>query len=329
MPRSTLRIATTAVALALAAALGGCNTLREHHNAASVVDYLYPDKDQPVVAPGTPVLNLPLRVGIAFVPGTAHPAGARPERRRKQALLQQVADHFRQAPYVKSIEVIRSAYLRVHGSFANLGELRTMYGVDVVALVSYDQVQFTDEGLLSLTYWTIVGAYVVPGEKNDTQTMLDTVVMDIRSRKMLFRAPGTDRITGRSTFVNVSEQLRQDSETSFDNASKQMIGNLEQQLAVFRDKVKEHPEEFQVVRSAEYAQRTGGGSLDDAALALAALVAAAAGGAGGADGGARRRPPPARLHLAAGRHRRAFVRSCASRKQQRKPHGEFSSTRRS
>ncbi len=48
-----------------------------------------------------------------------------------------------------------------------------MYDIDVIALVSYDQVQFTDGSFLSLTYWTIVGAYVVAGEKNDTSTMLD------------------------------------------------------------------------------------------------------------------------------------------------------------
>lgn len=40
--------------------------------------------------------------------------------------------------------------------------------MDVVALVSRDQVQFTDQGLLSLTHWTLVGAYIVPGERNDT-----------------------------------------------------------------------------------------------------------------------------------------------------------------
>ena len=36
--------------------------------------------------------------------------------------------------------------------------------------------QFTDEGLASFAYWTIIGAYIIPGEKNDTHTMLDAVV---------------------------------------------------------------------------------------------------------------------------------------------------------
>jgi len=264
-----------AVALLACLALAGCMTMREHHTSASVVEYLYPDTKDPVVTPGIPVLTLPLRVGIAFVPGNAIAGNALTEA-RKQQLLQSVADHFKAAPSVKSIEVIPSPYLRRGGGFANLDEIRTMYGVDVMALVSYDQVQFTDEGLLSLTYWTIVGAYVVPAEKNDTQTMLDTVVVDVKSRKMLFRAPGTDHMAGRSTYVNASEELRADSATSFDNASRQMIVNLDQQLALFQQKVKERPEEYQVVRTAEYQGRVGGGAIDAADLGLVALVAAGA-----------------------------------------------------
>ena len=60
-----------------------------------------------------------------------------------------------------------------------------MFGIDVIALVSYDIVQFTGEGLSSISYWTLVGAYAVRGEKNDTHTMIDAAVYDIASRKHL------------------------------------------------------------------------------------------------------------------------------------------------
>ena len=286
-----------AAGLALLIVLAGCSLLGPQpgarHNAASVVDFLYPDKKDPVVLPSVPRLTLPLRLGIAFVPGTSGPAhaaypgtyaaapfavqgaGALSEPARLE-LMQKIAAHFKAAPYIKSIEIIPSPYLRPQGSFANLDQLRTMYDIDVIALVSYDQVRFTDRGAWSLTYWTIVGAYVVPAEKNDTQTMLDTVVVDVKSRKMLFRAPGTDHMAGRSTYVNVSEELRADSATSFDNASRQMIVNLDQQLALFQQKVKERPEEYQVVRTAEYQGRVGGGAIDAADLGFVALVAAGA-----------------------------------------------------
>lgn len=251
----------------------GCAHIRERRHSSSAVEFLYPDKAAVAETPGIPVLTLPIRVGIAFVPASGSSYG-RVEaltEKRKMELMQQVAGHFKKYPYVKDIELIPSAYLRPKGGFANLDQLRRLYGIDVIALVSYDQVQFIDQGFLSLTYWTIVGAYVIPGEKNDTHTMLDTVVYDVQSRKMLFRAPGVSHIKGRSTPVNLSEQLRMDSTNSLNEAAKDMINNLDQQLAVFRDKVKERPAEYKVVRSQGYTGgSTGGGSVDAILLLLLA-----------------------------------------------------------
>ncbi len=275
------RLCLALAVAALTVGLGACAS--RAHYATSVVDYLYPNIKDPVISPGIPVLNVPMRVGIAFVPNdrtgrsgygwvAPHMSAALTEK-KKTELMQQVADHFRKYEFVKSIEIIPSAYLTPRGSFANLDQIRTMYGVDVIALLSYDQSQFTDEGLWSLTYWTIIGAYVVQGEKNDTQTMLDAVVYDIASRKMLFRAPGVSHIKGKATPVNLSEQLRADSERGFNEAATQMIGNLDQQLGLFREKVKAQPQEYKVVYQPGY---TGGGSADAfLLLAVAALAAAA------------------------------------------------------
>ena len=122
-----------------------------------------------------------------------------------------------------------------------------MYGVDVIALMSFDQTQFTDEGFASLTYWTLVGALVIPGEKNDTHTMVDTVVYDIKSRKFLFRAPGLSNIKGYATPGYLKQNLRADSDKGFETAAKEMVINLDAQLALFREKIKENPDEFKVV----------------------------------------------------------------------------------
>lgn len=254
--------------------ISGCSTFapREKHNSTSVVEFLYPDKDGVAETPGVPVLSLPLHVGIAFVPSSGYRSYRTtdvPTEKQKMDLMQQVADHFKKYPYVREIELIPSAYLRPKGGFTNLDQLRRLYGIDVIALVSYDQVQFTDEGLLSLTYWTIVGAYVIRGEKNDTQTLLDTVVYDIPSRKMLFRAPGTSHIKGHATLVNLTEQLRADSAAGLKKATKNMITNLDQQLALFKDKIKERPAEYKVVRTPGY---SGGGSVDGFMLALLAAL---------------------------------------------------------
>lgn len=271
-PSRTRSLVWLVSGLCLTLLIGGCATSRQTRNMSSAVEFLYPDTEGQVITPGIPVLSLPIRVGIAFVPGGGY--GYRHDtaltETRRMELMKRVADHFKKYPYVKSVELIPSAYLRPKGSFANLDQLRTMFGVDVIALVSYDQVQFTDSGLFGLTYWTIVGAYVVPGEKNDTHTMIDTVVYDIASRKMLFRAPGVHHIKGRATPVNLSEKLRDDRTTGFDEAGKDMITNLDLQLGQFREKIKERPEEYRVVRTSGY---TGGGSVDALMLALAAMLA--------------------------------------------------------
>lgn len=263
-----------AAVLAVALSLVGCRA-GQTRSAASVVDFLYPDTKAPVVSQEIPVLSLPVRVGVAFVPASrsgpyGHHRVQEPlSEDRRLALLQAVADHFEQRPFVESIEVIPSAYLRPGGSFANLDQLRGLFGVDLVALISYDQVQFTDQSFLSLTYWTIVGAYTVPGDKNDTHTMLDTVVYDIASRKMLFRAPGTHHVEGRATWANQSEELREDSQRGFDEAAEVMIANLDRELDEFRARVRERPEEFEVVQRG--GGTSGGGSVDP--LTLAAVAA--------------------------------------------------------
>jgi rhombotail lipoprotein len=147
-----------------------------------------------------------------------------------------------------------------------------MYGVDVIVLLSYDQVQYTDEGLLSISYWTLVGAYVIQGEKNDTSSMIDAAVYHIPSRKMLFRAPGISQVKGSATPVNLQEQLREDSKQGFTKASENMVANLKEQLELFKEKVKESPEEYKVVHKPGYQGSTGGGSFGSFSFILLAWI---------------------------------------------------------
>jgi len=253
--------------------LAGCASQVRYYSSA--VDYLYPDKDNPAEQAAVPVMALPMKVGIAFVPEsnsqrqrsfwpemfqrTANqPPGLVLTEQQKIELMQRVAEHFKSYPFIGSIEIIPSAYLTPGGSFANLDQIRTMYGIEAIALLSYDQVQFTDEGAASFLYWSLVGAYLVPGEKNTTQTMTDAVVYDIKSRKMLFRAPGTSQVKGKATPVNLAEELRADSAQGFQAAADDMIENLDLQLNLFREKVKQAPEEYRVVHRSGY---TGGAAL--------------------------------------------------------------------
>ena len=237
---------------------------------SSVMDYLYANKTEQIVKPGIPTLRLPIKVGIAFTPEHtvskygrnywtgAYGKGAALTSVTKSELLEKVADNFRALKFVSEIEVIPSEYLTPQGGFDNLEQIKTMYGIDVIALVSYDQVQFTDQNYLSLSYWTIVGAYIISGEINDTSTMLDTVVYDISSKKMLFRAPGTSIVKGSATPVNLTEELRKDSLEGFNIAAIEMTNNLKLQLDKFKIKIKNKPEQVNIIHRQGY---SGGGSI--------------------------------------------------------------------
>lgn len=268
--------------------LVGCAGLQTR-TTSSVVDYLYPNKSETKVQPSIPALNIPIKVGIAFVPEMPNRSsgtnlwngvvgGGALTEAKKAELLEKVADNFRAHKFVSEIEVIPSVYLTAGGGFSNLEQIRTMYGIDVIALVSYDQVQFTDEGWLSFSYWTIIGAYIISGEKNDTSTMIDTAVFDIQSKKMLFRAPGTSNIKGSSTPINLTEELREDSIKSFEAATDNMIKNLDTQLSGFREKIKKNPEKVKVTYRKGYSGGySGGGAFGLMEIALMVLLFTIAG----------------------------------------------------
>ncbi|RLB70196.1 MAG: rhombotarget lipoprotein [Deltaproteobacteria bacterium] len=261
------------ISLLFLSLLAGCAAFikgdRKEHYASSTVEYLYPSQEV-VNVPTIPHLSLPLRVGVAFVPGADGITGKSVlSEKEKMDLMERIVPEFRKLPFVKDIEIIPSAYLTRGGGFTNVDQIRTMYGIDVIALLSYDQVQHTDQGLLSLSYWTIIGAYIIEGEKNDTSTMVDAAVYDIASRKMLFRAPGTNHIKNAATPINLSEQLRIDSYDGFFSASDDLIINLQNELERFKVKVKEMPQEYVVKHKTGY---TGGGSVGGAfALLLLSL----------------------------------------------------------
>jgi len=256
--------------LAICAIFIGCASQRQRHHSSSVFEYLYSDREGHIETPGIPLLSLPLKVGIAFVPETEGKYHTLTEK-DKMVLMNEVGKHFKKYAFIKNIDIIPSPYLTKQGSFANLDQIRTMYGVDVIALISYDQTQFTDEGIASITYWTIIGVYIIPGEKNDTHTMVDVAVYDIQSRKMLFRAPGISHVKGLATPVNLNEELRADGLRSFQEASNDAIKNLDIQLELFKEKVKERPEEYKVIHKPGY---TGGGSLDGSFILFVVMLGA-------------------------------------------------------
>ncbi len=210
---------------------------------------------------------MPLRVGIAFVPGQGGRA-AISEATRIQ-LLEKVKTEFNDRDYIEHIEVIPDTYLRSSNGINGMQQVARLYGVDVMALVSYDQVAVSEDNPGSFLYWTIVGSYVIKATSNEVQTFVDTAVFDVTTARLLFRAPGLDTMSGRSTLVESSEVVRKTRDAGFAAAMAAMTDNLALELDRFRERVKQDPS----VADVQWKAGSGGGSP---AWLLPALLGAAA-----------------------------------------------------
>jgi rhombotail lipoprotein len=221
--------------------LSGCGHYTTQRTS-NILTYLYPGEAQPVEISNTasPNIPLPMKLGIAFVPESRTTTGRGDTKieplteKHKMEMMHELSSTLRQYPYIAGVEEIPSTYLKVGGSFPNLDQIRTMTGVDVVGLVSYDQIQFTDHGLISLLYWTGIGWYFVPGEKNDTNTMMDAALYHVPTRKPLLRATGQSGVYRYSTPMNQSQNLRENSEHGFKEALHMLAENFKEQLDMLK-----------------------------------------------------------------------------------------------
>jgi len=237
--------------------------------SSSLVDYLYPKGEVPPDRDATiPRLQLPLRVGIALVPADSRYSGTLSEA-TKNDLLNQVKARFVDRKYVEHIEVIPETYLRSSKGFEGLQQVARLYGVDVMALVSYDQVASTADTQASILYWTIVGAYVIEATANEVQTFVDTAVFDVATQKLLFRAPGINRREFRSTAVENPEKLHEERTAGFTGAMADMTENLVQELDRFEDRLEQEPALAQVEWSDG---KAGGGASADWLVLLVMLL---------------------------------------------------------
>jgi rhombotail lipoprotein len=218
-------------------------THQKVHRKSNLMSYLHPDSDE--VAPPqseTAALQLPVRIGSAFVPPDVistqrggiyelYPPDA------EQRLTDIVSKSFAGRDWVGKIQMIPSSYLTRRGGFENLDQVARLMNVDVIALVSVDQLQTSDPRRVSFLYLSIIGAYVLPLDRNETRTLIDAAVFHVPSRTFLLRAPGVSSITGSSSAVDVDKALRERSMRGFEFAMKELSKNLDAEVGRFKANV--------------------------------------------------------------------------------------------
>ncbi|MDH5620832.1 MAG: rhombotarget lipoprotein [Gammaproteobacteria bacterium] len=224
--------------------------------SSSLVDYLYPKGEiPPETNSAIPHLKLPLRVGIAFVPDQSGRSSI--SEATKMLLLENVKAAFADREYIEHIELIPDTYLRSSKGVGGMQQVARLHGVDVMALVSYDQVAVSEDNPSSFLYWTIVGSYVIKATSNEVQTFVDTAVFDVATVRLLFRAPGANQSSDRSTLVESDEVIRKTKDSSFSEAMNAMTLNLASELDRFRERIKENPS----VAQTEWKPGYGGGAF--------------------------------------------------------------------
>ena len=268
------RFAVSAVLAGLL--LGGCvtepwtpwrnSTARAN---SSLVEFLYPGGGMPPRETRVPELHVPLRVGLAFLP-TRGDSTVAPDAALRERLLERVRQRFRDRKFVSEIVLIPDYYFTTQQGFEGLEAVQRLYSTDLMALVSYDQVMHGDANAWSLGYITIVGAYVLKGNRYDVSTLVDLAVVDPASRSLVLRAGGTDTRHGNVTLVDSGVEAREGSTLGFNAAADQMIEHFDVALKEFETDVHSGKANVAVVNKDG---RGGGGAIGWLELALLGALA--------------------------------------------------------
>jgi rhombotail lipoprotein len=270
------RIAVILV-LSASVALAGCSMFFERSackggcvagSSSSLVEFLYPE-GVPPPTDTIPELRIPLRVGLAILPSRPGRIVTSLDATQKQDLLERIRERFSSRQFVSEIVIIPDYYLASARGYAGLAGIQRLQNIDVMALVSYDQVTRQNDNKLSLGYLTIVGAFILPGTSRDTVTLMDLAVVDPATRSLVLRAGGTSSGHGLSTLVDANSDARKASVAGFDAATTQLIANFDAALTAFETDVRAGKANVRVVKR----NSGGGGAFGAVELLVLALLA--------------------------------------------------------
>jgi rhombotail lipoprotein len=264
-------------AASLALALSGCGILsgneclfrcgEKRASSTPLVQFLYGDDQRVPKRDEVVTLQLPIRVGLAFLPSRTGNPDEGPTPIERERILNAIRASFSDLPYVSEIVPVPAYYFdmaRADGMW-QLEQLSRLQNLDLMALISYDQRTQVSENRRSFAYLTIVGALVVKGNHNETQTIIDLAVVEPVRRSLVLRAGGVSSTANTVTAIDQPGKLRKQQRVGFDQATDQLIGNFRTELTDFESRVRAGTADVKVVCQ----QRGGGGgSLDLTLLAL-------------------------------------------------------------
>jgi rhombotail lipoprotein len=274
--RRRTRLLATAM---LSLALGGCGILgsdtcvfecgRSQRASTPLVDFLYGDGQRVPKRDEVVTLNLPIRVGLAFLPSRSGNPNEGPTPVQRERILSSIRANFAGLPYVSEIVPVPAYYFDMSNGngMQQLEQLARLQRLDLMALISYDQRSSTTENRRAITYLTIVGGMIFEGTHNQTQTIIDLAVVEPRGRSLVLRAGGVSSGSDSTSAIDQSHKLAKQQRVGFDQATEKLVANFRTELADFETRVRAGTADVKVVRQSR-SGGGGGGAFDAVTITL-------------------------------------------------------------
>ncbi|WP_141215560.1 hypothetical protein [Hahella sp. CCB-MM4] len=149
-------------------------------------------------------LVFPAAVGILMVP--SNNTSMVPDSTLRLAAGTLKAELLKNSDYVNRVIVVnRSDIYEKH----SLEEIRQLYGVDILTVITYQQDQRSDRnGFSALMDFAIIPAFTVPSVKTTTTSVIEGTIVHLPSNAVIFRASGLDSRSRYMTPVATQENGR-------------------------------------------------------------------------------------------------------------------------
>ncbi len=196
-------------------------------SSVSLSSVLKPVKDSLVLAEKEP-LTFPTTVAVLMVPG--HSFRMVPTSTLRLAAEELKKELLKNSKYIASVSVISGEDIREK---IDLNTIRSLYGADVVAILTYEQDQRrVQNSFFAFLDIAIIPAFLIPSVKVTTSTVVDGKIIHIPSNAIIFRSNGMD---DRSIYLSKysSEDSKPDEESisSFLSATTKLGNNVSNSLS--------------------------------------------------------------------------------------------------
>jgi rhombotail lipoprotein len=245
--RASVRIVCLVITAGVAAALAGCETVRnpddkptltQKSQSTPLAEFLYAGRKAPD-GDGHAELLLPIRVGLGFIAPTDDSTGKVPSLEQRQATLDAVRDQLRALPWVSEVAIVPQYWFgnQAGVGFDKLSTLTTQFKFDLVALVSYDQAMYATQNMRTLGLLTIIGKDFYKVDVDQALTVIDLALVEPRSREVVLRISAGDRFGDSTTLLDDWRSKSYVRRMSFERANELFLAKLREELPALRARV--------------------------------------------------------------------------------------------